>query len=165
LQREIDEMKEQENNSLWRDSPLQNCGQNKGTSRENFFTGNRISQFADPDSPLSLGLQTTPWPLKFKPVSIPKYNGYGNSRQFLMSYEADVNSTGGDDIALAKSFIITCEGPILRWYSLLPPHSICSWIDLKTKFIQAFQIFRETAARSSDMCNCKQKDREPLQNS
>jgi hypothetical protein len=81
-----------------------------------------------------------------------------------MSYEASVNSTGGDDIALANSFIIACEGPVLNWYSLLSPHSICSWIDLKTEFIQAFQIFHETTVQSSDLYNCKQKDREPLQN-
>jgi hypothetical protein len=65
-----------------------------------------------------------------------------------MSYEAAVNSAGRDDVALAKSFIIACEGPILNWYSLLPPHSICSWVNLKTKFIQAFQIFHETVAKS-----------------
>jgi hypothetical protein len=122
MQREIDEMKEQENSSLWHDSPPQNPGQNKRTSRENFFAGNGISLFADPDSALSLGLQIAPWPPKYKPVSLLKYNGYGNSRQFLMSYEAVVNSAGGDDVALAKSFIIVCEGPVLNWYSLLSPH-------------------------------------------
>jgi hypothetical protein len=76
-------MKEQENSSMWRDSPHQNSGHNKRTSRENFFAGNRISHFADPDSPLSLRLQTAPWPPEYKPASLLKYNGYGNSRQFL----------------------------------------------------------------------------------
>jgi hypothetical protein len=80
-----------------------------------------------------------------------------------MRYKSAVNSAGGDDVALAKSFIFSCEGPVLNWYSLLPPQSICSWIDHKTKFIQAFQIFHETAAKSSDLYNCKQKDREALQ--
>jgi hypothetical protein len=126
MQREIDEMKEQENSSLWLDSRHQNSVQNRRTLKENFFMGNGISQFADPDSPLSLGLQTAPWPPKFKPVSLPKYNGYGNFRQFLMRYESAVNSAGEDDVALAKSFIISCEGLVLNWYSLLPPHSICS---------------------------------------
>jgi hypothetical protein len=126
MQREIDEMKEQENNSLWRDSPHQKSGQHKRTLRENFFTGNEISPFADPESPLSLGLQTTPWPLKYKLVSLPKYNGHGHSRQFIMSYEAALNPTGGDDVALAKSFIIACEAPVLNWYSLFPPHLVCS---------------------------------------
>jgi hypothetical protein len=118
----------------------------------------------DPESPLSIGLQTAPWPPKFKPVSLSKYNEFGNSRQFLMRYESAVNSVGGDDVALAKSFIIACEGPVLNWCSLLQPHSVCSWVDLKTKFIQAFQIFHETTAQSSDLYNCKQKDREPLRN-
>jgi hypothetical protein len=124
--------------------------------------GNEISQFVDSESPLSIGLQTAPWPPKFKPVSLPKYNGFRNSRQFLMRYESAVNSAGGDDVALAKSFIIACEGPVLKWYSLLLPHSVCSWVDLKTKFMQVFQMFHDTTAKSSDLYNCKQKDREPL---
>jgi hypothetical protein len=74
-----------------------------------------------------------------------------------MRYESAVNSAGGDDVALAKSFIIACEGPFLNWYSLLPPHSVCSWVDLKTKFMQAFQMFHDTTAKSSDLYNCKQK--------
>jgi hypothetical protein len=45
-------------------------------------------------------------------------------RQFLMRYESAVNLVGGDDVALAKSFIIACEGPVLNWYSLLQPHSV-----------------------------------------
>jgi hypothetical protein len=114
MQRKINEIKEQENSSLWHDSSHQNSSQNKRTPKENFFVGNGISQFADPDSSLSLGLQTAPWPPKFKPVAHPKYKGYGNSRQFLMRYESVVNSAGGDDVALAKSFIISCEGPVLN---------------------------------------------------
>jgi hypothetical protein len=104
-----------------------------------------------PESPLCIGLQAALWPPKFKPVSLPKYNDFGNSRQFLMRYESAVNSAGGDDVELAKSFIIACEGLVLNWYSLLQPHSVCSWVDLKTKFIQAFQIFHETIAKSSDL--------------
>jgi hypothetical protein len=147
---------------LWQDSPHQNSGQNKRTPKENFFVDNGISQFVGPDSPPSIGLQTAPWSPKFKPLSLPKYNGFGNIRQFLMRYELAFNSAGGNDVTLAKSFIIACEGPVLNWYSLLQPHSVCSWVDLKTKFIQAFQIFHETTAQSSDLYNCKQKDREPL---
>jgi hypothetical protein len=81
MQKGTNEMKEQENSSLWRDSPYQTSGQHKRTLRENFFTGNGISPFADPESPLSLRLQTAPWPPKYKIVSLPKYNGYGHSWQ------------------------------------------------------------------------------------
>jgi hypothetical protein len=162
IQREIDEMKEQENSSPWQDSPHQNSGPTRRTPKENFFAGNGLSQFVDSESPLSIGLQTAPWLPKFKPVSLPKYNGFRNSRQFLIRYESAVNSAGGDDVALAKSFIIACEEPVLNWYSLLSLHSVCSWVDLKTKFMLAFQMFHDTTAESSDLYNCKQKVREPL---
>jgi hypothetical protein len=141
-------MKEQQNSSLWQESPLQNSGPTRRTPKEKIFAGNIISQFVDPETPLSIGLQTALWPPKFKPVSLLKYNGFGNSRQFLMRYESAVISAGGDDVALAKSFIIAYEGPVLNWYSLLQPHSVCSWVDLKTKFMQAFQIFQDTTAES-----------------
>jgi hypothetical protein len=129
-------MKEQENNSLWQDSP--EFWTKQKNPKRNFFACNGISQFMDPESSLSIGLQTAPWPPKFKPVSLPKYNGFENSRQFLMRYESTVNSAGEDDVALDKSFIISCEGSVLNWYSLLQPHSVYSWVDLKTKFMQAF---------------------------
>jgi hypothetical protein len=81
-----------------------------------------------------------------------------------MRYESVVNSTGGDDVALAKSFIIACEGPVLNWYSLMQPHSVYSWVDLKMKFMQVFRMFHDTTSESSDLYNCNQKDREPLRN-
>jgi hypothetical protein len=157
-------MQEQENSSIWQDSPHWDSGPYRGTPKENIFAGNGISQFVDLELPLSIGLQTAPWPSKLKPVSLQKYNGFGNTRQFLMRYKSAVNSTGGDNIALAKSFIIACEGSVLNWCSLLQPHSVCSWVDLKTKFMQAFQMFNDTTVESSDLYNCKQKDREPLRN-
>jgi hypothetical protein len=76
-----------------------------------------------------------------------------------MRYESAVNSAGGDDVALAKSFIIASKGPVLNCYSLLPLRSVCSWVDLKTKFMQAFQMLHDTTAELSDLYNCKQKDR------
>jgi hypothetical protein len=72
-------MKEQENNLLWQESPLQNSGPNRRTPKEKIFVGNGISQFVDSESPLSIGLQTAPWPPKFKLVSLPKYIDFGNS--------------------------------------------------------------------------------------
>jgi hypothetical protein len=36
-----------------------------------------------------------------------------------MSFEAAVASAGGNDTALAKSFVIAAEGDALAWYSIL----------------------------------------------
>jgi hypothetical protein len=74
-----------------------------------------------------------------------------------MRYESAVNSAGGDDVALDKSFIIACEGLVLNWYSLLPPHSVYSWADLKKKFMQAFQMFHDTTAEASDCTTASRK--------
>jgi hypothetical protein len=67
MQRKIEEMKEQENSSLWQDSSHQNSAQNKRTPKEHFFMGNGMSQFmdgmsqfVDPYSQLSIRLQTAP---------------------------------------------------------------------------------------------------------
>jgi hypothetical protein len=40
---------------------------------------------------------------------------------------------------MAKSFIITLEGPPLTWYARLPPLSIDSWKTLRDKFLLNFE--------------------------
>lgn len=125
MQKEIEEMHNSEDSSLWRTTPGQSSHKRTQIAKEDFFftrqpalATNGAALFIDPDSPLSplsAGLQIAFWPPKYKPVSLPKFNGYGNSRQFLKSYEAAVASAGGDDVALEKSFIISCEGPVLNW--------------------------------------------------
>jgi hypothetical protein len=43
-----------------------------------------------------------------------------------MSFEAAVASASGNDIVMAKSFVITTEGDALEWYSMLRPGSVYS---------------------------------------
>jgi hypothetical protein len=44
-----------------------------------------------------------------------------------MCYEAAIASTGGDEVTLAKSLIISLEDVIANWYSRLPVGCIYSW--------------------------------------
>ena len=39
----------------------------------------------DPTSPLSVALQRTSWPLRYKPTQLPKYNATTDTTQFLMA--------------------------------------------------------------------------------
>jgi hypothetical protein len=71
------------------------------------------SKIANPQSLLSEGIQTSPWPVTYKPITFPKYNGKSDPRQFIMSFEAAVASAGGNDSVLAKSFVIATEGDAL----------------------------------------------------
>ena len=64
-------------------------------------------------SPLSKGLQASPWPATYKPITLPKFNGKTNPHQFLMSFEAAVVSVGGNETIMAKSFVIAAEGDTL----------------------------------------------------
>jgi len=64
-------------------------------------------------SPLSEGLQASPWPATYKPITLPKFNGKTNAHQFLMSFEAAVASVGGNETIMAKSFVIAAEGDTL----------------------------------------------------
>jgi hypothetical protein len=87
--------------------------------------------YLDERSPLAPHLQVSPWPANFRAGAYPKYNGSTDPAQYIMSYQVDVASTGGDDSTMAKSFIIALEGPALTWYTRLPPLSIDSWRSLR----------------------------------
>jgi hypothetical protein len=120
------------------------------------------SKTADPKSPLSKGIQTSPWPVTYKPITLPKYNGKSDPRQFIMSFEAAIASARGNDSVLAKSFIIAAEGDALASYSMLKPSTIYSWENLQDKILENFKGFSSESLTSIDLFQCKQSQGEPL---
>jgi hypothetical protein len=90
--------------------------------------------YLDERSPLVPQLQESPWLTNFRVGTHSKYNGSTDPAQYIMSYQVTVVSAGGDDTTMAKSFIITLEGPALTWYTRLPPLSIDSWKDSGISF-------------------------------
>ena len=105
----------------------------------------------DSRSRLSEGIQTSPWPPSYKPITLPKFNGRSDPRQFIMSFEVAVASTGGNDTVLAKSFVITVEGHALAWHSMLRPSSVYSWEDLRDKINANFKGFTIESLTSMDL--------------
>jgi len=75
--------------------------------------GGTLRSTLDLRSPLSKGLQTSPWPTTYKPITLPKFNGKTDPHQFLMSFEAAIASAGGNETVMAKSFVIAAEGDAL----------------------------------------------------
>ncbi|XP_066341333.1 uncharacterized protein [Miscanthus floridulus] len=116
----------------------------------------------DPKSPLSEGIQQSPWPTAYKPITLPKFNGKTDPHQFIMSYEAAVASASGDDAILAKSFVIAAEGDALAWYSMLKPSTVYSWENLRDKILANFKGLAAQSLTSTDLFQCKQMQGETL---
>jgi hypothetical protein len=57
----------------------------------------------------------TPPAANFRAGTYPKYNGSTDQAQYIMSYQVAIALSGGDDTTMAKSFIISLEGPALTW--------------------------------------------------
>jgi hypothetical protein len=79
-----------------------------------------------------------------------------------MSYEATINSFGGDETTLTKSFIISLKNTAANWYARLPLRSITSWAQLKEKFLVNFQGFQTDITTEEDFFSSQQYERETL---
>ena len=121
-----------------------------------------LNRAFDPKSPLSEGIQRTPWPAKYKPIQLPKFSGRSDPHLFIMSYEAAIASAGRDETVLAKSFIIAAEGDALAWYTMLKPSTIYSWVNLRDKILANFKGYTSESLTSMDLFLCKQNQGEPL---
>ena len=115
------------------------------------FTSPLVHKTIDSKSPLFEGIQSSPWPSSYKPITLPKFNGRSDPCQFIMSFEAAVASIGGNDTVLAKLFVIAAEGDALAWYSMLRPSSIYFWEDLRDKIIANFKGFTTESLTSMDL--------------
>jgi hypothetical protein len=116
----------------------------------------------DPRSPLLEGIQTSPWPPSYKPITLPKFNGRMDPYQFIMSFEVAMASAGGNEIVLAKSFVIAADGDALAWYSMLRPSSVYLWEDLRDRIIANFKGFTIESLMSMDLFQCRQNQGEAL---
>ena len=113
-------------------------------------------------SPLSEGLQSSPWPPSYKPIILPKFNGTSDPRQFIISFEAAVASASRNEAVLAKSFVMAAKGDALAWYSMLKSSSVYPWEDLRDKILANFKGFISESLTSMDLFQCKQNQREAL---
>jgi hypothetical protein len=121
-----------------------------------------IHKTIDSKSLLSEGIQSSPWPSSYNPITLPKFNGKLERRQFIMSFEAVVASAGGNDTVLAKSFIIAAEDDALAWYSMSRPSLVYSWEDLRDKIMANFKGFTTESLTLMDLFQCKQNQGEAL---
>lgn len=114
------------------------------------------------ESPLSEGLEKAAFPPQFRMIPVPKFKGDTDPRQFLMTYEATINSAGGGEVALAKAFACALEGPTLTWYFNLPAKSIYSWKNLRDKVTNSIRAFRLVTDPKHALKDMTQQPKEAL---
>ncbi|GJN41145.1 hypothetical protein PR202_gn00480 [Eleusine coracana subsp. coracana] len=107
-------------------------------------------------------LHITRWPKGFKPVSIRKYDGQNNPREWPQLYNTAIRSAGDDSYVMAN-YLQVCLDPAVRmWLTSLLEESITSWGDLNKKLIESFQATCNRPGNHFDLTRMKQKIDEPL---
>jgi hypothetical protein len=115
-------------------------------------------------SPLSVELESASWPRRFNTNTLPQYDGDYNPKEFLMKFEAAVESNGGDDTTKAKALVMALKGEVQYWYANIPKGHITSWFQLRNKLLSNFKCMQVEELDSNDLVNmCIQGDKESLQ--
>lgn len=87
----------------------------------------RMRRLEEPWTQLSTELEEVPWPHRFNAAIMPQYEGESDPREFLLRYEAAVESNGGGSGVKAKPFVMALKAPAQQWYASLPKGEIHSW--------------------------------------
>jgi hypothetical protein len=131
---------------------------------EHFVPDDTLFHNIVPVSPLSVDLKSATWPHCFNANTLPQYDGDYNSKEFLMKFEAAVDSNGGDATMKATTLVMDLKGEVQYWYANIPKGHITSWFQLRNKLLSSFKGMQVEELDSNDLVNmCIQGDRESLQ--
>jgi hypothetical protein len=115
-------------------------------------------------SPLSIKLESAPWPRRFNDNTLPQYDGDYDPKEFLMKFEAAMESNGGNATTKAKALVMALKGEVQYWYANIPKGHITSWFQLRNKLLSSFKGMQVEEMDSNDLVNmCIQGDKESLQ--
>lgn len=128
----------------------------------------RPTTFAGPGVASSLGvpclvpaLRNVRLPKDFKgPRKVPNYTADLSLEAWVESYEMAMEMLDVDETACAKYFTMMLEGTTRTWLKSLPPNSISSWAQLRTRFIQNFKDTCKQPKSIVDLAACVQEDGE-----
>jgi hypothetical protein len=63
-------------------------------------------------SPLSVELESAPWPRRFNTNTLPQYDGDYDPKDFLMKFKYVVESNGGDATTRTKALVMALKGEV-----------------------------------------------------
>jgi hypothetical protein len=94
--------------------------QEPGQAPEHFAPEDAPFRNIVPVSPLSVELESAPWPRRFNANTLPQYDEDYDPKEFLMKFEAVVESNGGDATTKAKALVLALKGEVQYWYANIP---------------------------------------------
>jgi hypothetical protein len=86
--------------------------QERGQAQEHLAPEDAQLRNVVPVSPLSVELESAPWPRRFSANTLPQYDGDYDPKEFLMKFKAAVESNGGDATMKAKALVLALKGEV-----------------------------------------------------
>jgi hypothetical protein len=138
--------------------------QERGQVLEHFVPDDIPFRNIVPVSPLSVELESALWSHRFNANTLPQYDEDYDSKEFLMKFEAVVESNGGNATMKATALVMALNGEVQYWYANIPKGHITSWFQLRNKLLSSLKGMQVEELDSNDLVNmCIQGDRESLQ--
>jgi hypothetical protein len=127
--------------------------QERGQAQEHLAPDDVPLRNVIPVSPLPVELESAPWPCCFNANTLPQYDGDYDPKEFLMKFEAVVESNGGDATTKAKALVLALKGEVQYWYANIPKGYIASWFHLWNKLLSSFKGMQVEELDSNDLVN------------
>ena len=108
-------------------------------------------------------LRSVAWPCKFKPDLPPRYDGTLDPVEFLQLYELSIEVANSDEKFTVNWFPMALKDDARSWLLNLPPDSISSWDEMRSRFIAIFQGTRDRPQAVGDLRRIRQQPGETLQ--
>jgi hypothetical protein len=116
-----------------------------------------------PVSPVSVELESAPWPRRFNANTLPQYDGDYNPKEFLMKFGATEESNGGDVATKVQALVMALKGEVQYLYANISKGHITSWFQLRNKLLSRFKGMQVEELDCNDLVNmCIQGDKESL---
>ena len=85
-----------------------------------------------------------------------------DAAEFLQLYELGIEAANRDEKVMANWFPMALKDGARTWLLNLPPGSISSWDEMRTRFIANFQGTRDRPPAAGDLHRIKQQRGETL---
>ncbi|GKV48906.1 hypothetical protein SLEP1_g55692 [Rubroshorea leprosula] len=120
-------------------------------------------QALDLDSaPLNLSIIAKPYQKGFKIPHWETYDGSGDLNEHLHTYQTIMRIQNATNAMMCKVIPVTLKSTARRWYHKLPRHSIASYSELATLFLNKFASQRKIKRTATELMQVHQKKGESL---